>query len=222
MKDYYAILGVAATASAAEIKSAYRRLAMKYHPDRNSSPEAEAEFKKINQANEVLSDPEKRQRYDVERKFGSFNANFQSNSQGTGGSANFSSGADIWDVFENMFGQEGFSFFRDGASVNTAQTSPEETTVSLNLTFAEFINGAKKKIKVRDYTACAACEGQGRKNMTKKADCPRCRGTGQYTVSQGNLKVFMGTCPYCQGQTKFMVMNALTVPAKGEPRPPRH
>lgn len=159
MRDYYDILGVSREATDVEIKKAYRKLALKYHPDRNqNSAEAEAKFKEAAEAYEVLSTPEKRARYD---RFG--HAGVRSN----GGGPGFQDVNDIFSAFSDIFGGgagNGTIFeevFGGGGRGRATQRSGGDLRIQLPLTLEEIAEGAEKKVKVRKFVACESCEGSG-------------------------------------------------------------
>ena len=166
-RDYYEVLGVSKTASDADIKKAYRKLAMKYHPDYNpGDKEAEEKFKEINEANEVLSDPKKRQLYD-QYGFAGVDPNYAAqNGGGPGGFGGFSGfggdGVDLGDIFGDIFGG-GFGGF--GGSSRTANPNAprkgQDIRVRITLTFDEAVHGCKKKITITRQQECTECHGSG-------------------------------------------------------------
>jgi molecular chaperone DnaJ len=190
--DYYSILEVQRNASIDEIKKAYRRLALKYHPDRNpGNKEAEEKFKKINEAYAVLSDPEKRKAYD---QFGS--AAFQ---QGGGfqWSGDFSGFGNFEDIFEDIFG----AFF--GGSRSKRSTRGRDLIYDLEIEFEEAIKGATKTITLRSNEVCSACGGSGAKSHSSIVTCDECRGRGQISISQGFFSITR-TCPKCGGSGRIV------------------
>lgn len=190
--DYYDLLGVRRNATLDEIKSAYRQLALKYHPDRNPGDKiAENEFKKVSEAYQVLSDPEKRQIYDLYGHAGL-------NGFEVGGFGGFE---DIFssfgDIFEDFFG---FSHRRGRA----AQVQPgADLRHSVTLTLYEVLQGAEKEIEVERRVLCQQCGGEGRKPGTQTQTCSTCGGRGQVSQSRGLLRVFT-TCPVCRGNGSFI------------------
>ena len=186
-RDYYEVLGVARGASEADVKKAYRRLAMKYHPDRNSSGDeaAEEKFKEASEAYEVLSDDEKRERYD---RFG------HAGVDGVGGGG-FNAGgfADISDVFGDVFG--------DIFGGNRARRTPRrgrDLQYNLDLSLEQAVRGDRVEIRVPSLAACEECDGSGAKPGTSPSRCTDCDGRGQVRVSQGFFSL-QQTCRRCHG-----------------------
>lgn len=194
-RDYYEILGISKDADDKEIKSAFRKLAKKYHPDLNpDNKEAETNFKEINEAYEVLSDPNKKAKYD---QFG--HAAFDQ-SQGFGGGADFNDFGDIFgDIFGDFFGG-GF-----GGSSRTQRTGPRagsDLKIKLDITFEEAAFGTKKDIKINRIEKCHVCDGSGAKKGTSKKTCPTCHGAGHVkTVQRTPFGQFASTktCTTCNG-----------------------
>ncbi|MFH0757134.1 MAG: molecular chaperone DnaJ [Bacteroidota bacterium] len=196
-KDYYEVLEVAKNASQEEIKKAYRQQAIKNHPDKNpGDAAAEERFKKAAEAYEVLSDPEKRSKYD---QYG--HAAFEN-----GGAGGFGGGMtmdDIFSHFGDIFG--GFGGFGGFGSSSRGRgvTKGSNLRVKVKLNLQEVANGVEKKIKVKKYNACEACNGTGAKHGTAKSTCPTCHGRGQVTRV---TNTFLGqmqtasTCPTCHGE----------------------
>ncbi len=184
--DYYEILGISKNADASEIKKAYRKLALKYHPDRNQGDkEAEEQFKKINEAYQVLSDTEKRDIYDRYGKSGLDNRGF---------SHSFDD-FDLGDIFESVFGR-GFGGGFSGKRSNQKYPFDLETRVTLE--FNEAIFGCKKEIKYKFKKPCSTCDGTGSKDKELK-QCSTCDGQGQVFSRQGFM-TFSQTCPACGGK----------------------
>jgi len=204
-RDYYEILGVPKSSSQDEIKKAYRKVAMQYHPDRNPGDQsAEDKFKEAAEAYEVLNDADKKAQYD---RFG-HNAFGQGRSGGGGG---FSGGGmnmdDIFSQFGDVFGDEGFSGFfggggrsRRGGQSGGARGS--NLRVKLKLNFEEMAKGASKTIKLKKYIKCNTCTGSGAKDKNSVQTCGTCKGSGQVRRVQNT---FLGqmqtvtTCPTCNG-----------------------
>jgi molecular chaperone DnaJ len=178
--EYYEILEVSKTATKTEIKKAYRKKAMKYHPDKNpGDKEAEEMFKKINEAYQVLSDDEKRAIYDRYGKAG-LEGQIGSGSSGFGG---------FEDIFEDFFGFGGRGEKRKETPYNL------DILIEVTLEFKEAVFGVKKEEKYEYYTICKACNGTGAK---KSHTCPTCGGAGQVFVSHGFMRIAQ-TCPNCKG-----------------------
>lgn len=187
-RDYYEILDVSRNADANEIKSKYRKLAIKYHPDKNQGDkEAEDKFKEATEAYEVLSDPKKRQIYDQYGHSGL-------ESSGFSGASNFE---DIFsgfgDIFEDIFG---FSGSRRGKS---RPRKGADLQYEITLEFSEAIFGTEKEIDIEKAVNCPTCAGTGAEPGTSAERCSHCKGTGQYSQSQGFFTV-RTTCPYCRGR----------------------
>ena len=202
MRDYYEILGIERDASPEVLKKAYRKLAMKYHPDRNpDDAEAEASFKEAAEAYEVLSDPAKRQRYD---QFG--HAGVKGN--GAGGGAGFHDINDIFSAFGDIFG--GGSIFDEvfggrGRSRGPRQgRAGSDLRIKLGLTLEEVAEGSEKKIKVKKHVACEVCDGSGAEGGQSGYDtCSMCQGVGelrQVTRSPFGQFVNVQPCPNCRGE----------------------
>ncbi len=185
-RDYYEVLGVSRSASQDEIKKAFRRLARQYHPDVNKSPDAEAKFKEINEAYEVLSDAEKRAAYD---RFG--HAGLQG-----GGFGNFGFGFGAFDdLFESFFA--GFGPRRT-ASRRTPRRG-EDIVTKLTISFEEAVFGCEKEIEIARYETCPHCSGSGAEPGTQPIRCPQCNGMGEVRRSAGFFTQIM-TCPRCGGE----------------------
>jgi molecular chaperone DnaJ len=199
-RDYYEILGVAKGASQDEIKKAYRKLAMKYHPDRNpDNKEAEAKFKEAAEAYEVLSDKDKRQKYD---QFG------HSGLEGMGGfTAQDVNMEDIFEQFGDIFGG---IFGGGGRRQRRTATGPtpkrgHDLYKEINITLKEAFLGTKKEISYHHFVTCAACEGKGAKKGSVYQPCATCHGTGQQSFQQGFF-AFSQTCGSCMGEG-FIIPN---------------
>ena len=211
-RDYYEVLGVSKGASDAEIKKAYRKLAMKYHPDYNpGDKDAEAKFKEINEANEVLSDPKKRQLYD-QYGFAGVDPNYAAqNGGGPGGFGGFSGfggdGVDLGDIFGDIFGG-GFGGF-GGSSRSANPNAPrkgQDIRVRITLTFDEAVHGCKKNITITRQQECTECHGSGCAAGSSPETCPDCGGKG---------KLIKNPCKSCHGSGTIAVKKTLeaNVPA---------
>ncbi|HWP82239.1 MAG TPA: molecular chaperone DnaJ [Bacteroidota bacterium] len=207
-RDYYEVLGVSRSASADEIKKAYRQLALKFHPDRNpGNKEAEEKFKEAAEAYEVLSDPEKRRRYDQFGHDGMRGTNFRE----------FHDINDIFSTFSDIFGS-GFGggifeeVFGGGArsrrrGAQSQGTPGSDLRVTLRLKLEEIATGVEKKIKVKHYKRCETCRGSGARGDAGKTTCPQCNGTGELRqVSRSMFGQFVNitTCPTCDGEGRVM------------------
>ncbi|HUO03963.1 MAG TPA: molecular chaperone DnaJ [Candidatus Binataceae bacterium] len=216
-RDYYEILGVARGAGDDELKKAYRRLAIQFHPDRNpGNHEAEERFKEINEAYQVLSDPERRAQYD---RFG--HAAFQ-NAQGPGGFGGFDFTQGFEEVFSDIFGD----FFGSGRGRSRSRTRRgDDLRYDLEIEFEEAARGIEKVIKFQRLAQCEACNGtRARGGQSGARTCPNCRGAGQVRTQQGFFSISTtcgqcrgeGTiiadpCPKCQGQGRIRRAGSLAV-----------
>ena len=190
-RDYYEVLGVAKGADGKEIKKAYRKMAMKYHPDRNPDDKASEEaFKEVSEAYEILSDDQKRAAYD---QYG--HAGVEQGGHGGGhGAGGF---GDIFgDVFGDIFGGGG------GGRRSSVQRG-SDLRYSMQMTLEESVNGVEKKIKVPTLVACEPCDGSGAKKGTSSKTCQTCGGVGQVRMQQGFFAV-QQTCPTCSGKGKVI------------------
>lgn len=192
-RDYYEVLGVDKNASADEIKSAFRKLAKKYHPDVSKEENAAEKFKEAQEAYAVLSDPEKRKQYD---QFG-HNA-FNNNESGFSGFEGFDFG-NVSDIFEDLFGGMGFSTGRRTQRDTNRPTKGNDVLYHMTIDFDEAVYGTKKDIKIDVEENCSECDGKGGFNSKT---CSECHGSGTITKEQRTmLGSFLSktTCPYCQG-----------------------
>lgn len=196
-KDYYEILGVEKSATADEIKKAYRRLAMKYHPDRNPGDKsAEAKFKEANEANEVLSDPKKRAAYD---QFGhaGVDPSMGGGQGGFGGFSGFAGAEDIFgDIFGNIFGGGGRGRGRSG---RTRAERGADLAYGIKISLEEAVSGTTTTIKVPHFSACSECKGSGARKGTSPTTCKTCGGSGQVYLQQGFFSL-QQPCPECRGR----------------------
>lgn len=199
MSDYYEILGVGKDATKDEIKSAFRKMARKLHPDVNKAPDAEVKFKELGKAYETLMDDNKRATYDRYGEEGLNNAGF--NSQGP-----FANGfGDLNDIFESFFG--GFGF---GGSRRVDPNAPqrgENLRLDIELSFEEAVFGVEKEVKIDHLETCPTCHGTGAKEGCEPTICPTCGGRGQVQQSTrtvlGNISQIV-TCPTCHGKGKII------------------
>jgi molecular chaperone DnaJ len=192
-EDFYKLLGVDKNASDAEIKKSYRSKAMKFHPDRNKDNpvEAEAKFKQIKEAYEVLSDPKKRSAYD---QFGHAGVD---PSMGGGRHGGFGGGESFSDVFGDVFGD----IFGGGRQQRSNVQRGSDLRYNLELTLEEAVIGTDAKIRVPVLVACGECSGSGAKKGSSPVTCSTCHGHGQVRMQQGFFSI-QQTCPTCQGSGK--------------------
>ncbi len=199
-RDYYDVLGIAKNASVDEIKKAYRKLALKYHPDRNpGNKEAEEKFKEATEAYEILSDSKKRATYD---QFGHSGL-----SGGVDWTQDFSRvRTDFGDIFGNLFG--GNSFFGnssgEGFGGRSSDQGGSDLQVALSITLREAATGAEKYINLTHMERCPFCNGTGAQKGTGKKTCPQCHGTGQVNQSLLGFVSFSSACPRCKGTGKII------------------
>lgn len=224
--DYYEVLGVNRNATDDEIKNAFRKLAKRYHPDVQTGDKeaAEAKFKEVNEAYEVLSDKDKRAKYD---QFG--HAAFDP-AAGAGGGYGGAGFGDFADIFDTMFG--GFGGFGGGAQQRNGPARGNDLKYNLTLTFEEAAFGCKKEIMIPREENCDACAGSGAKAGTKPVKCTACGGTGQVRVQQntvfgafatvrtcdacsGSGKIIADPCPDCRGRGRVRKSQkiSITIPA---------
>ncbi|MEN9525133.1 MAG: hypothetical protein RLZZ256_517 [Bacteroidota bacterium] len=219
-RDYYEILGVAKTASADEIKKAYRKVAMQFHPDRNPGDKAaEEKFKEAAEAYEVLSDADKKAQYD---RYGHAGVSGQGRGFGGGGGMNME---DIFSQFGDIFGDDLFgSFFGGGqrggrAGQRSRGVRGNNLRVKLKLNYEEIAKGVTKNIKVKKHVSCTTCEGSGAKDKGSMQTCGGCGGSGQVRRVQNT---FLGqmqtvtTCPNCHGEGSTITAKCSS--CKGEGR----
>ena len=230
-RDYYEVLGVSKSADEKEIKSAFRKLAKKYHPDLNKDKDAPEKFKEVQEAYEVLSDPNKRKTYD---QFGhaAFDQNGNAGFGGYGNYGGFSStdfsnfgfdDIDLGDILSGVFG-EGFGF-RNSKSKSSRPQKGSDSLYEMKITFLEAIHGCKKDITLDVFETCDKCNGKGGFN---EKNCSTCHGSGSITREQNSLfgafiskttcsdchgsgKVFSDTCSECKGKGKVKKRKTLSV-----------
>ncbi|MDQ7080236.1 MAG: molecular chaperone DnaJ [Paracoccaceae bacterium] len=204
-RDYYDVLGVSKGASEAELKKAYRKKAMELHPDRNKdNPDAEAKFKEVNEAYDILKDPEKRAAYD---RFG--HAAFEGgNGAGPGGfggggfgghPGNGDFGSAFSDVFEDLFGD----FMGGGRGGGNRATRGSDLRYNLRISLEEAYTGKQKTIRVQSSVACESCQGTGAEGGSEPMTCPTCSGMGKVRAQQGFFTVER-TCPTCGGRGQII------------------
>lgn len=211
-RDYYDVLGVSKSASADEIKKAYRVLAKKYHPDANPGDKtAEAKFKEASEAYAVLSDADKRKAYDT-YGHAAFDPNSAAGSASGFGGFDFGS-MDFSDIFGDLFGDAfgggfgGFSSFGGGGRRSNRPRQGDSVRVRVSITFDEAMKGCVKKITIPYLQECSSCHGSGAKAGTSPVTCSRCGGRGQVTVQQRTpfgIMQSVTTCPECNGQGKVI------------------
>ena len=215
-RDYYEVLGVNKGASADEIKKAYRKAAMKYHPDRNpGDAEAEAKFKEVGEAYEVLSDDGKRQRYD-QYGFAGVDPNYGGGAGYGGGFGGFGDFGDLGDIFGEFFGGGG----RSRASQQNAPRRGENVGVRVEVTFEEAAFGCEKEVNPYRIENCAACNGTGSSDGVIET-CSNCHGAGQVRTVQNFMGMQMQsstTCPVCSGRGKMVKNPCSTCRGKGKVR----
>ena len=201
-RDYYEVLGVSKGASDSEIKKAYRVLAKKYHPDMNpGDKEAEVKFKEASEAYAVLSDEEKRRKYD---QFG--HAAFEGGAGGGAGGFDFS-GMDMGDIFGDLFGGGFSDFFGGGRGSRSGPAKGANIRTSVRITFEEACFGVEKEIELNLKEECETCNGSGAKPGSNPETCPKCNGKGQAVFTQQSLFGVVRnvqTCPDCRGKGKIV------------------
>lgn len=223
-RDYYEVLGVAKDASADQIKSAYRKLAMKWHPDRNpDNAEAKEKFQEASEAYEVLSNPEKRQRYD---QFGHQGVNF-----GQGGFDFRNATADFSDIFSQIFGGGGGGGFENffggmfggGRRQRTDPNGPQrgdDMSMELEIDFDEALFGSERTLNLTIPDQCPECHGSGAAKGAKRVTCPTCHGHGQVIQGGGFFQVRQ-TCPRCNGVGTIVEKPCSRCRGTGQVRTPR-
>ncbi len=200
-RDYYEVLSVDRGANADEIKKSYRKLARQYHPDVNKAPDAEAKFKEVNEAYEVLSDEKKRAAYD---RFG--HAGVESAAGAGGFTGDFSGFGGLGDIFEEFFG---FGGQRGGAGARRAPRRGADLRYDMPISFEEAAFGLEREIEVARYETCTRCNGKGAEPGTTPLRCNTCNGTGEVRrVQQSILGSFVNvtTCPTCRGEGETISM----------------
>lgn len=208
-RDYYEVLGVNKNASNDEIKKAFRQAAKKYHPDLNrDDPTAADKFKECNEAYEILSDSEKRQRYD-QFGFAGVDPNYAASHGGAGGGAyGFDGDIDLGDIFSSFFGGGGgFGGFGGGQRNPNAPRKGNDIQAQVVISFEEAAKGCKKVVEVSKVEDCSNCHGSGANPGTNVSSCSKCHGSGYVTVTQNTFLGSMNTtrpCPDCNGTGKHI------------------
>ncbi|HID97331.1 MAG TPA: molecular chaperone DnaJ [Thermodesulfobacteriaceae bacterium] len=207
-KDYYEVLGVSSQASSAEIKKAYRKLALKYHPDRNpGDKEAEEMFKEAAEAYDVLRDPQKRQAYDLHGMAGVAGSGFRG----------FNGADDIFstfgDLFEDLFGFTGGQGRRGGMESEAGS----DLRLDLAVSFEDAARGAEKEIEITRLETCNSCKGTGSGPESRTMTCPQCQGRGQIIRTEGFFRV-SSQCPNCSGRGTIMTHPCKSCQGKGRVR----
>ena len=230
-RDYYEVLGVQKSTAKDEIKSAYRKLALKYHPDRNKSPEAQEKFKEISEAYAVLSDPEKRKRYDTyghvgnEEVFRGSEDNFAEIFKDIGF-------GNVGDIFEQIFGRmgggsgSGGGFGGDPFGFNSRTTNRRrrgrDLLYDVNMTLEEVVKGKKEEVQIPIIENCSVCSGTGAAPGTSPKICPTCNGQGQtrrvYNQNQFSTFISLDTCNTCHGEGKILEKPCNTCHGEGKVR----
>jgi len=214
VSDFYALLGVARTASEVDIKKAYRKLAMEYHPDRNSSAGAEAKFKEITEAYEVLRDPQKRSAYD---RYGK---------AGVSGSGGFGFHhvdlSEALNIFMRDFGGlSGFESIFGGGRNRADDRRGQDIRVTVRLTLTEVALGVKKTVKIKSLERCATCDGSGAKAGTRPVTCSTCAGSGEVRRAARSMFgqfISVSPCPTCGGEGNMVVDPCETCRGEGRLR----
>ena len=202
-RDYYEVLGVDKTASESDIKRAYRKLASQYHPDVNHEPGAEERFKEINEANEVLSDPDKRSRYD-QFGFAGVDPNYGAGAGGTGNPFGGFGDFGFGDIFSTIFGGGPSSSSRRNPN---APTRGEDVTARVEISFEEAAFGTQKEISYSRIENCDQCHGTGAEPGTQVQTCPTCGGRGTVRIQQNFMGMMMqsdAACDQCRGTGKLI------------------
>ena len=218
-QDYYSILGVAKGASDDELKKAYRKLAMQYHPDRNQdNPEAERKFKEINEAYDVLKDEQKRAAYD---RYG--HAAFQQGGMGNsagGGAAGFDFSSNFADIFDDLFGNFTGRQARGGAAGGTSAARGADLRYNLDISLDEAFKGKQHTIKLTTSVSCESCDGAGAAKGTQPETCPTCSGHGKIRAQQGFFTIER-SCHTCQGTGRIIKTPCKSCAGTGKARKER-
>lgn len=222
-RDYYEVLGVSKSASEDEIKKAYRKTAKQYHPDLNpNNPEAEAKFKECNEAYEILSDPQKKARYDqfgfagVDPSYGAGQGG-----SGFGGGFGFDGDIDLGDIFSSFFGGGGSGFGGFNSRNPNAPQKGRDIQSTVVIPFAEAAKGCKKTIEISRVEDCSQCHGTGAAEGTSPSTCPECQGRGVVNIQQRTAFGVMSTqrpCQRCGGKGKIIDQPCHKCNGKGKVR----
>jgi molecular chaperone DnaJ len=222
MSDFYEILGVSRQATADELKKAYRKLAVKYHPDKNpDNPEAEKKFKEISEAYEALNDPQKREIYDRYGKEGLGAAGAGGFGQGAGGFQGFSSMEDALRTFMGAFGGGSgmdsiFDFFGGNGSAG-GEAAGASKRIRLSVTLEEACEGVEKEVAVSSMDPCTSCRGSGAASPNAITTCRKCQGRGQVVQSRGFFSMAT-TCPDCSGTGHIITKPCTSCSGEGRVR----
>lgn len=203
-RDYYKVLGIKRNATQAEIKKAFRKMALKHHPDHNQKdPNAEAHFKEINEAYNVLKDPKKKQLYD---QFGPTGPQSQGRAHHFYNQESFN----INDILRNF----GMNF---SSKSTFHQEQAPHLSITLSVTLAEIAQGITRKVKIKRYKTCTDCQGNGAQNGTAIVTCPQCNGQGHINSTQQGLfqMIFSSPCPQCHGQGHIIKQKCHTCTGEG-------
>jgi molecular chaperone DnaJ len=222
-QDFYAVLGVPESASAAEIKKAYRKLAKQFHPDANpGNPQAGEKFKLISEANGVLSDPEKKAKYDQMRKLGAFGGFTNRGQPGPrpGSRAPADEAFEFGDIGSFGLGDIFSSIFGRGRTQQAEAQAPEHVEVTVSVPFRTAANGGKVPVTLVMNDVCATCGGTGAEPGATMSTCPECNGSGTISFGQGGFAVNR-PCPVCRGRGKVPSQRCHTCDGSGEQRAER-